>query len=91
MARNRKSGWMVLVIVNVLFGCVLVFQQSGQGQPTNPGPPRGVVDPFAALLNQQAEALAEFRQINALLKEQNALLRSGKLTVQVEQKQNRAP
>ena len=91
MARNTRSGWMVLVVVNVLFGCVLVFQQTGQGQPTSTGPARGVVDPFAAMLNQQAELLAEMRQVNTLLKEQNALLRSGKLTVQVEQKQSRAP
>ncbi len=72
---DRK--YMVLLIVNIGFWCVLGFNQESTGQNN---PPKA---PFANAVEQRIEIVNELKEIKALLKEQNALLSSGKLQVTV--------
>jgi hypothetical protein len=57
--------------------CVLGFQQTGSAQP------KPMHEPFANSVAQQAEMIQVLKDIHQQLKEQNALLRSGRLTVVV--------
>jgi hypothetical protein len=72
MRFTLNARWTVLIVLNVLFGCVLCFDRGGQAAPA---------EPFANATAQRAEMLATLKEINAQLKEQNALLASGKLQV----------
>jgi len=71
MARERVSGWMWLVGGNVLALGVLGFY-STLGAAPQAGQP-----PFANPVDQRSEMVRELREIKELLKEQNALLKSG--------------
>jgi len=73
---NRR--WTALIVLNGLALCVLGLWRSTSGAPE-----RGANEPFANAVTQRAEMIAELREIGALLKEQNALLKSGELTVVV--------
>lgn len=61
--------WVVLISANVLFCCMLGFQQSSGA------PPSGGQLPFSNAVEQRHEMIRELKQISALLREQNALLR----------------
>lgn len=69
MPRNNRTAWAILIGINVLLGCVLSFHQSSWAAPAK--------EPFANSVEQRGDILTELKEINAQLKEQNALLRSG--------------
>jgi hypothetical protein len=71
---TRKSGLMLLVIANVLCYCVLSFYQTGVAQ-------NGARPTLANPAEEQQEIISNLEQIKGLLKEQNALLRSGQVKV----------
>ena len=74
---KRHGGWALLVALNVLGYCVLSLYQTGMaGSP--PGSP-----PFANTTESQLEMVESLKEIKGLLKEQNALLRSGEVKVVV--------
>jgi hypothetical protein len=79
--RSLNPRWTVLIVLNVLFGCVLCFNQQGYTQPKG-----AAQEPFANATGQRAEMIAQLKELNAQLKEQNALLASGKLQVVVKDK-----
>ena len=78
MPKSARTRWAVLVAANVLFFCGLSFYRTGSAAP------RGGGEPFANAVQQRGEMVRVLTEIRALLKEQNALLRSGKLKVVVE-------
>jgi hypothetical protein len=67
--------WVVLVAANAVMLCVLGLYRPA---PVASQTPR---EPFANATAQRAEMVELLKQINAQLKEQNALLRSGELKV----------
>ncbi len=71
------SRWATLVALNVACLGVLGFYRSTDAAP------RSDNQPFANAVEQRMEMIRELKQMNALLREQNALLRSGKLQVVV--------
>jgi len=73
---TRRSGWALLVAANVVAYGVLSFYQTSSAQQRTGGEP-----PFANSIEQRIEMLSELKEIKNLLKEQNALLRSGNLKV----------
>lgn len=76
---RRRTLWAMLLAANVLCYGVLSFYQT-----TDAAPPRsGGKPPFANAVEQRMETIRELREIKQLLKEQNALLRSGGLKVVV--------
>lgn len=75
---SNRMGWVLLVAANVLLYCVLGFCQNPvSGQRTGGDPP------FANAVEQRNETIAQLKEIKDLLKEQNALLKSGTLQVVV--------
>ena len=78
MKPGINGRWALTIAVNVLFICVLAFYRAGDAaQPT-------AKEPFANSVEQREAMIAELKEINVQLKEQNALLRSGKLKVVVD-------
>ena len=71
---TRKSGFMLLVIANVLCYCVLSFYQTGAAQS-------GSRPTLANPVQERQEVISNLEEIKSLLKEQNALLRSGQVKV----------
>jgi hypothetical protein len=81
----RRTGWMLLIIANILFCGVLSFYRTTDAaQTTRRNPP-----PFANSVQQRLDMNNTLNEIKELLAEQNALLRSGKLTVIVSESENR--
>ena len=74
---SQRTGWTLLIAANVLFLCVLSFYRT-----TGAAPPKAK-QPFANSVEQRMEMINELREIRGLLKEQNALLLSGKVRVVV--------
>jgi len=72
---SRRFGWGLLLAANVLCYCVLSFYQRTDA----------AVPPFANSVQQRIDTVTHLTEIKQLLKEQNALLRSGKIKVIVEQ------
>lgn len=72
---KRHLAWIVLLCLNAVLFFELCFHRSGVAAPAD-----GQL-PFANAVEQRMEIIRELREIRALLKEQNALLRSGQLTV----------
>ena len=70
----RKTGLMLLVIANVLCYCVLSFYQTGAAQS-------GSRSTLANPVEERKELISNLEEIKNLLKEQNALLRSGQVKV----------
>lgn len=65
--------WTLLLVVNVTAMCVLGFHQSiGTAQQPQNGQP-----PFQNAIEQRQEMIRELKEISALLKEQNSILRNG--------------
>jgi len=71
----RKSSLAFLLIANVLIYCVLSFYQMGAAQNSAPRPT------IANPVQQREEMLSQLEDIKTLLKEQNALLKSGQVKV----------
>lgn len=69
----------LLLLANVGLWCVLCLHGSTSAAP------QGGQPPFANPVEQRADTNRLLEEIAGLLKEQNALLRSGKLTVIVQQ------
>ena len=82
MTQKSNRRWTVLVGANVLFYCMLSFYQASDAQ----SPPS---QPFANAVEQRIEMIGQLREINAELKAQNALLRSGTLKVVIDDKKPR--
>jgi hypothetical protein len=72
---SRRSMFAVVLVLNVLGYCVLSFYQTSSA--ASPG---GNM-PFVSSTEQRVEMLDQLKEIKDLLKEQNALLRSGELRV----------
>ena len=70
---NTRLRWTALITANVLMWCMLCFHQQGTAAPAQP--------PFANAVEQRFEMIDQIKQTNALLKEQNTLLKSGTLKV----------
>ncbi len=65
------SRWTLLVFANLAAVGVLGFYSTSGAAPQSGQPP------FANPVEQRAETVRELREIKELLKEQNALLKSG--------------
>ncbi len=78
-----RNGWFLLVAANVLCYCVLSFYRTTDAAPVKGYPP------FANSVEQRNQMVNELREIKVLLKEQNALFRSGKLKVIVSEPEPR--
>jgi hypothetical protein len=72
---NRRTGWILLLVLNALAYCVLGFYQTSMA-----GSPIGS-PPFANTSESRLEMVEQLKEIKDLLKEQNALLRSGDVKV----------
>ena len=72
---TQRAGWILLIVANVLFCCVLSFYRTTEAAPPKPK------QPFANAVEQRMEMIKQLREIKGLLKEQNALLRSGTIRV----------
>jgi hypothetical protein len=71
---KRPSGWALLLAANVLGYCMLSFYQT-----TTAATPAG--GPFPNSTELRVEMIDQLKEIKDLLKEQNALLRSGEIKV----------
>jgi hypothetical protein len=78
VVRTTSQRWMILVVANVAGWCMLCLHQSTGAAPAKE------TGPFANAVEQRFEMINQLREINAQLKEQNALLRSGNLKVVVQ-------
>ena len=74
---KNRTFWALLLAANVVFWGVLSFYETTDAAPrSDAGKP-----PFANAVEQRFETIRELQEIKQLLKEQNALLRSGGLKV----------
>jgi large-conductance mechanosensitive channel len=80
---RRSTTLVLLVAANALFCCVLSFYRTSDAA-TKPAQ-----EPFANSVEQRIEMNNHLREIRDLLKEQNALLRSGTLKVVVAESAKR--
>ena len=80
---TRRTGWALLLAANLLCYWVLSFYKTTDAAPPKAGPP------FANAVQQRMEMIGLLRDIKDLLKEQNALLRSGNLRVVVSEPEKR--
>jgi hypothetical protein len=77
MTRPRVLGWIGLIAANVALLGVLGFYQT----TATAKQPAAAKPPFANAIEQRMEMIGHLKEIKELLREQNALLRSGgKLT-----------
>lgn len=74
---TQRAGWILLIVANVLFCCVLGFYRTTDAAPPKPK------QPFANAVEQRMEMIKELKEIKLLLKEQNELLRAGSVKVVV--------
>jgi hypothetical protein len=79
MLRKVVSPWGMLLCLNVVAFCMLGFYGALSAQVP------GVNPPFANALDQQNEIIAQLKEVNRQLREQNALLRSGGLQVVISE------
>ncbi len=79
MRQKPRFFWTGLVVANLVVGCVLGFYRNSGAAPPRTG------EPFANSVRQRAEMIVHLKEMKQLLKEQNALLRSGKVKVVVAQ------
>ncbi|MBN2477608.1 MAG: hypothetical protein JXB62_23575 [Pirellulales bacterium] len=85
MMNRRRTGWTLLIAANVLCYCVLGYYQTTEAMQRKPSAP----PPFANSVQQRNEMITLLRDVRGLLKEQNALLRSGEVKVVVVQPEKR--
>lgn len=75
MSWKTRAAWTALLATNVVsLGMLGFYQTTTAAPPQNP-------EPFANAVQQRFEMIDALRDISSQLKEQNALLRSGKLEV----------
>lgn len=77
MKRWSNTPWAALAAANVLCFCMLSFYETSHAEP------RETNQPFANAVEQRLEIINQLKELNALVKEQNALMRSGELVVVV--------
>ena len=76
---KRYAPWATLLLFNALaFGMLGLYQTTSAGSPGTP-------PPFANTTESRLEMIQGLKEIRDLLKEQNALLRSGEVKVIVTQ------
>ncbi len=80
---KHSLRWTVLIVANVAVVCVLGLMGSTSAQNV---PPQG---PFINAVEQQLEIVNQLKALNAQIKEQNTLLRSGALQVIVVDKNDK--
>lgn len=81
MLKKGNARWLLLLAANGILWCVLSLIGTGFAGP------QGGKQPFANAVEQRGEMVRLLQSIDAQLKEQNALLRSGQVKVViVEQK-----
>jgi hypothetical protein len=73
---RKRNFWPALILANVLCLCVLSFYRTSPAAP-------GKQIPFVNPAEQREIIIEELKQLNRLVKQQNALLSSGKLAVVV--------
>ena len=79
MSQDKRVRWVLLIALNLLCWYMLGFQQPALVAQQNTN---GEL-PFANAVAQRFEIIDQIKQTNALLREQNALLRSGTVRVLV--------
>jgi hypothetical protein len=72
--KSRTTLALLLALAGLGCGVLSFYQTTSAASP-------GGSPPFANAIEQRVETLAELKEISALLKEQNALLRSGQVKV----------
>jgi hypothetical protein len=75
---KRFASWTTVLLFNAL-----AFGMLGLYETTVASSPGGTPPPFANTTESRLEMIQELREIRDLLKEQNALLRSGEVKVAV--------
>jgi hypothetical protein len=84
MAIDTRMRWALLICFNLLCWYVLGFHQpSSVAQEQSNG-----ALPFANSVQQRFEIIDQLKEINAQLKEQTALFRSGAVKVKISLDQN---
>ena len=73
---RKRHFWPALILANVLCLCVLGFYRSSPAAP-------GRQIPFVNPAEQREIMIEQLKELNRLVKQQNALLSSGKLAVVV--------
>ncbi|HUS39943.1 MAG TPA: hypothetical protein VMX74_10860 [Pirellulales bacterium] len=73
---QKRNVWSMLIMATVLCLCVLSFYRTSPAAPGNQMP-------FANPTGQRLEMVEQLKELNRLIKQQNALLSSGKLRVVV--------
>ena len=83
MTSSPSIRWALLLASNAVLLAVLGFYSTSGAAPQSGQPP------FANSVEQRAEMVQELREIKELLKEQNALLRSGAAKTETSEKPRR--
>ena len=73
---RKRNFWPALIMSNVLFLCVLSFYRTSPAAP-------GKQMPFVNPAGQREVIIEELKELNRLVRQQNALLSSGKVMVVV--------
>ena len=81
---RKRNLWPILLIANVLCLCVLSFYRISPAAPKQPMP-------FANSVGQRTEIIDQLKELNRLVRQQNALLSSGQLKVTVVDKRAATP
>jgi len=82
---SRRTGWALLLAINILGYCMLsLTEKPAAAQRATGGEP-----PFANAVEQRIQMINHLAEIKELLKEQNALFRSGDLQVVIGEKKQR--
>ncbi|WP_040351827.1 hypothetical protein [Blastopirellula marina] len=76
---NKEKRWFVLLGLNALAILTMISWQSWAAPPA-------ANLPFANAVTQREQMIQYLKESNQLLKEQNTLLRSGKLKVEIVEK-----
>jgi hypothetical protein len=74
MPLSNSSRLLAVGLAGVIGCCVLGFYGTSRAQQQTP-------PPFANAVELQAEIVGQLKELNAQIKEQNSLLRSGRLQV----------
>jgi cell division protein FtsB len=73
--KTKRTAWFVLICANAAVWCMLGFYRTTDASPREPQMP------FANSIAQRNEMIEQLKAINAQLREQNELLKSGRLKV----------
>ncbi|MBN1396027.1 MAG: hypothetical protein JW959_13475 [Pirellulales bacterium] len=79
---NLRKRWWLLVLAGVVCYCVLSFYRTGAAQT-------GTVPTLANAPKDRQEMIANLKEIKELLKEQNALLKSGQVKVVIVEEERK--